>query len=653
MNKKIQNTDALGYDRLSSLGNLTLPQILARQAEQQGADGIAIREKAFGIWQPYNWEEYLEYAKCVCLGLLSIGFQRGENIALIIDTRPEWLFSEIGAQAAGAVTVNLFSSTMATELVYDLNHVNASFVFAENRRQVDKMLSHREALPNLKRVIFIDPSDMILYKDEPWLLSFNQLLELGKGLNAEDPELFSRELWLGKPEDTAMMLMTSGTKGMPKPAMISYMNLAAMAGNWLRNIPISIGDNWVSISPAAGIIEETWCTAIALAGGMVINFPETSESLMDDMREIGPSIVVNYPGFWEYLSSRIQMEMEESGHLRKWLYNRSFRTGKAIHDLESKHDAVPLRLRVLQWLFKRIITIPLMDRIGLLGVRHAFSGGYPISPEVIKFFRFNGLDLKQCYGLAETAGMFQFQADDDLSPDTLGKPLPGTGITINPEGEILFSGKFIFSGYYKDPESTSAALKDGLFFTGDIGSLDDNGRLSILGRKEDIIRAEDGRRFSRDFIETRIKESAYVKEAVIWGKGKPFLIAFVGIDFKNVMRWAKRRNIPCRDYTELTKRPEIEALIKNEIHSLNLRLPDYMRVRKIVLINKQLDTDEELTKTGIARRKFLFEQYRDILDAMYADRSEAALIGRLRDHNDDIRTIKTRIRIISVPEGGL
>jgi len=344
--------------------------------------------------------------------------------------------------------------------------------------------------------------------------------------------------------------------------------------------------------------------------------------------------------------------MEESGPVRRYLYNRSFRTGKAIHDLESMDKAVPLRLRSLQWLFKRIITIPLMDRIGLLRVRHAFSGGYPISPEVIKFFRFTGLDLKQCYGLAETAGMFQFQADDDLSPDTVGKPLPETEITITPEGEIIISGKIIFSGYYQDAEATSDTLKDGLLFTGDTGNLDENGRLSIIGRKEDIIRAEDGRIFSRDFIETRIKESAYIKEAVIWGKGKPFLIAFIGIDFENAMRWAEKRNIPCRDYTELTKRPEIEELIKNEIHGLNLRLPDYMHVRKIVLINKQLDTDEELTKTGIARRKFLFEQYRDILDAMYTDRSECVLIGRLRSSNDDIRTIKTSIRIISVHEGG-
>jgi long-chain acyl-CoA synthetase len=651
MNEKIQNTGLPKHDLLPSMEGLTSPQILARNAEKLGFDKIAIREKAFGIWQPYNWQEYLENTRHVCLGLLSLGFQRGENIALIIDNRPEWLFSELGAQAAGAVTVNLFTSTMSRELVYDLNHINASFVFVENRKQVEKILIHRDALLHIKRVIFIDPTNMVVFKDEPWLLSFNQLMDLGKGMEEEDPERFASELWKGKAEDTALMLMTSGTKGIPKPAMISYKNLMEMSGKWLENLPLAIGDNWVSLSPCAGILEETGCIGIALAGCMTINFPETSESLMNDMREIGPSIIVAYPGFWEYLMSLIKTDLEETGPVRRWLYNSSLETGKAVYALESRGDAVPFWLRCLQMLFRRIITIPLLDRIGLLDTRHAFSGGYPVSPEVIRFFRFNGLALKQCYGLAETSGMFQFQGENDSSADTAGKPLSGTELTITPDGEILIAGKFIFSGYYQDAEATSDVLRDGWLYTGDIGNLDDNGRLAIVGRKEDIIRAEDGRIFSRDFIETRIKESPYIKEAVIWGKGKPFLIAFIGIDFENTLRWAERHRTLTHEHTELTKRPEVEDLIKSEIHDLNLRMPHYMRIRKFILINKQLDTDEELTKTGVARRKFLFEQYRDILDAMYTDRSEAALIGRLRGINDDIRTIKTRIRIISTPAG--
>ena len=651
MNEKVRNTESVKHDPQSSLEGLTSPQILARHAERLGADRIAIREKAYGIWQPYTWKEYLQYTRRICLGLLSIGFQRGEHIALVVDNRPEWLFCELGAQAAGAVTANLFTSTMSSELVYDLNRINASFVFVENRTQAEKILSHRGALPHVRRVIFIDPTGMIVYRDEPWLLSFNQLLEVGKGIEHDDPDLFNRELWRGTPGDAALMLMTSGTKGIPKPAMITYKNLLAMAGLWLGNIPLGIDDNWVSLSPAAGIIEETWCVGVALAGGMTINFPETSKSLMNDLREIGPSIIINYPGFWENLMSLIKIGIEESGPLRRWLFNRSFNTGMAIHDMESRGDAVPLRLRYLHKLFRHIVSGPLMDMTGLLNVRHAYSGGYPISPEVIRFFRFNGLALKQCYGLAETAGMFQFQGGGDMSSETVGAPLPGVQVKITADREITVSGGFIFSGYYRDPEATSAALRGDSLYTGDIGSLDENGRLSIIGRKEDIIMAEDGRIFSRDTIETRIKESQFIKEAVIWGKERPYLIAFIGIDFENTMRWAIRHDIVCHDYAELTGHAGIEELIRNEIRDLNLMFPEYMRIRKIILINRELDTDEELTKTGIARRKFLFEQYRDILEAMYTDKTEATVIRRLRGINDDIRTIKTRIKIISVPEG--
>jgi len=651
MSKAAGNKAFFKPDLLSSLEGLTSPQILAGNAERLGAGAIAIREKAFGVWQPYSWQEYLEYARRVCLGMLSLGFHRGENAALIIDNRPEWLFIELGAQAAGAVTVNLFTSTMARELVYDLNRVNASFVFVENRRQADKILAHRDALPNVRRVIFVDPTDMIALQDEPWLLSFSQLLELGKGMEEEDPESFTRELWLGKPEDTAMMIMTSGTKGIPKPAMVSYKNLMSMARRWLESVPLGADDNWVSISPCAGIIEETWCAGIALAGGMTINFPETLKTRMNDMREICPSIIVNYPGFWERLMSLIKNDLEGAGPLRRWLYERSFDIHRAVNDLKSGGKAVPVRLRCLLIFYSRIITMPLLDRLGLLGVRHAYSGGYPISPEVIRFFRFNGLELRQCYGLAETSGMFQFQHDDDMTTDTVGAPLPVADVKIAGDREILVSGRFIFSGYYQDPEATADALKGGMLYTGDIGCLDADGILSIIGRKEDIITAEDGRIFSRDFIETRIKESHYVKEAVVWGKGKPYLIAFIGIDFENAGTWAERHGIACHEYGELTRHPGIEELIRKEIHELNMRLPDYMRVRKIILMNKELDTDEELTKTGIARRKFLFEQYRGILDAVYADRSEAALVGRLRAANDEIRTTKTMIRIISLSEG--
>jgi long-chain acyl-CoA synthetase len=651
MSKTIQNIKAWDSDAQSFSGRFTSPQILFRHAEDQEADKIAVREKAHGIWQPFSWREFLEHSRNVALGLMSLGFQRGENIGLITDNRPEWLFSVLGAQAAGAVTVNLFTSSMGTELVYDLSRLNTSFVFVENRRQVEKLLAHRDDLPLIKRVIFIDPANMLLYSDDTWLVSYNQLIDLGKQLGEKKPALFTDELWKGKPDDAAIILMTSGTTGIPKPAMISYENLMETASRWRENVVLTAGDNWVSLSPCAGLLEQTWCLGTALACGVTINFPEAPGTVMNDMREIGPSVIVNYPVFWESLMSLIKVELEESGPVRKWIYNRSYKTGSAVYDLESMGAPVPLSLKLLQKLFGQIITIPLMNRLGLLRLRFAYTGGNPISPDVIKFFKFHGLDLKQCYGLAETAGMFQFQEAGDRSADTVGKPLSGNEITITEDLEILISGKFNFSGYYNDPETSEDTLKNGLLRTGDAGYLDNDGRLVIAGRKADIIHSENGQIFSRDFTETRLKESPYIKEAVIWGKGKPYLIAFIGIDLENTLRWAERHNIAYYDFQDFIRHSAVEELIKDEIHELNFRLPDHMRIRRIILINKLLESDEEFTKAGMARRKFLFEQYRDILDAMYSDRESTALKGRMRDNNDDIRMIKTRVKIISVSEG--
>jgi long-chain acyl-CoA synthetase len=652
MKNRTQDTTRTNRDTLSYIIGLTSPQILFKHAEKMGADKIAIREKAYGVWQPYTWKEFLEYTRSVCLGLISLGLMRGENIALITDNRPEWLFCQLGAQAAGAVTVNLFGSEMGTELVYDLNRLDVSYIFVEHWQQAEKILAHRDVLTQVKRVIFIDPANMMIYKDEPWLLSFSQLMVLGKHFDEKKPHFFTDEMWKGKPDDPAMIIMTSGVTGIPKPVIVSHANLMETAGKWLENVHLSSEDDWVSFSPCAGLIEQTWCTGTALACGMTVNFPETSMTVMNDMREIGPSIVIQYPGFWEYLMSLIQIEMEELGPLMRWIYNRSSETGKAVYDLESKGDPVPFLLKALKLLFKRIITIPLMDRLGLLRVRHAYTGGNPISPEVIKFFRLNGFDLKQCYGLAETGGMFQFQEAGDPSIDTVGRPLPGTDITLTEDYELVVSGKFNFSGYYRDTEATSACLRNGLVYTGDSGFLDDQGRLAVTGKKEDIILSPDGHAFSRDFVETRIKESPYIKEAVIWGKDKPYLIAFIGIDFDNAMRWAKKQNISIFDCEELIIHPSVEHLIRDEIHAINSGLPAYMRTRKIILINRLLESKEEFTKSGMARRKLLFEQYRDVLDAMYLEKDSAALTGRVRDDNDDIRTVKAEIRIITVPEGG-
>ncbi|MBW2064591.1 MAG: AMP-binding protein [Deltaproteobacteria bacterium] len=636
-------------EALATLEQFTFPQILLRQAERLGPEKTAIREKAYGIWQRYSWQEYMAYTRHTALGLLSLGLRRGENVGLILDNHPEWLFSELGAQAMGAVTVPLFTSAVSKELAGGLNRIKASYVFAQDQEQVDKLLETRDQLSHVRRVIYVDPTGMRGYEDDPWLISFAQLLELGKRLDREEPELFNKELWEGSPDDVALMLMTSGTTGAPKLVMLSYANFTDMALKWLRTAPIGLGDNWISITPTAWIVDQLWGVGIALCGGLVMNFPETFETAMEDFREIGPTVLVSSSRFWEDLASQIRVKINDSGYVKRTLYNLSQRIGGRVVDLESKRRPVPVHLKALKKIMTKIVSKPLMDRVGCLGFRAAYTGGHPISPQVIRFFRANGLNLKQCYGLTEAGGIFQVQPDDEVRPETVGKPLPGTKVRITDDQEVVVASKSNFVGYYENPEATAEVLREGWFYTGDAGYLDEDGHLLIIGRKEDIMRTREGEAFSPDFIETRLKFSPYIKEAVIWGEGRPYLTAFINIDFGNVGNWAEERKIPYTTYTDLSQQPQIEELIRGEVRQVNGQLPKPMQLVKIILLYKLLDPDdEELTRTGKVRRKFVFDQYKELIDAMYADKKELEVTGQVRYRDGTVGKIETTVKILEV-----
>lgn len=643
------NIEKIDEKTLASLDTYTFPQILARQAEKRGSGSVAIREKAYGIWQSYTWSDYLSYTKRCALGLKALGLNRGENVGLVLDNHPEWLFAEMACQAMGGVVLPLFTSSVSKELSLGLNRVEAVYAFVQDQEQVDKLLEVRDQLGHLRRIIYVDPTGMRNYRNDPWLMSFKELLERGDALEKEEPDLFGRELWEGKAEDVALMLMTSGTTGVPKLVMLSYENFLDMASKWLETAPVGVGDSWISITPTAWIVDQLWGMAITVGGGLSMNFPETPETATLDFREIGPSVIVTSSRFWEELASRIRVKISDAGFVKRKLYDLSRNVGGEIVDLESQGKPVPARLRLLKRLMTRLVSVPLMDRVGCLGFRAAYTGGHPISPDVIRFFRANGLNLKQCYGLTEAGGIFQVQPDDEVKPETVGKPLPRTRVKIAEDQEVLVSSKSVFVGYYQNPEATAAALIDGWFHTGDAGYYDEDGHLVIIGRKEDIMRTKEGEAFSPDFIETRLKFSPYIKEAVIWGEGQPYLTAFINIDFGNVGNWAEDRKIPYTTYTDLSQQPAVEDLIKEEVRTVNKQLPRPMQLVKIILLYKLLDADdEELTRTGKVRRKFVFQQYKDLIDAMYADRSEIPVKGQVRYRDGQVGTIETVVKILTV-----
>lgn len=645
----MKNIKHLDERTLSALANYTLPQILAKQAHELGPKGTAIRGKNFGIWQTYNWEDYLQYAKKVALGLVALGLKRGENVGIITNNQPEWLFTELGAQAPGAVTSNFFTSAVAKELAFGLSRVQAVFVIVEDQEQVDKLLEVRDELSFVKKVIYIDPTGMRAYTNEPWLMSFKELLELGADLDRNNPNLFVDELRKGKPDEVALMIMTSGTTGLPKLAMITHENFTEMARKWLETAPIGIGDNWISITPPAWIVDQMWGMGITLSGGMTMNFPETPETALEDLREIGPSVIVTASRFWEDLASKIRVKMSDASFIKRFLFKVCMRIGETVVDRESQKKPVPLYLRCMYWIASHIMFRPLMDRVGALQLRGAYTGGHPISPDVIRFFRANGLNLKQCYGLTEAGGIFQVQPDDEVKLETVGVPLPRTEVKIGEDQEVLVLSKSNFAGYYQDPEATAKSLTDGWLHTGDAGYIDKDGHLLIIGRKEEIMRTRDGEAFSPDFIETRLKFSPYIKEAIIFGEGQPYITSFINIDFGNVGNWAEERKIPYTTYTDLSQQPEVEDLIRGEIRQVNTQLPQPMQLVHFTLLYKLLDADdEELTRTGKVRRKFVFQQYKDLIQAMYSGKRELAVTGQVRYRDGHVGTIETTARILSV-----
>jgi len=632
-----------------SFSQHTLPQILAQQAEQLGASKTAIREKALGIWQTYSWDDYLAYVKKTALGFSALGFKRGERIGIITNNLPEWLFGELGAQSIGGITLNLFTSSITEELCFALNRIQAAYVVVQDQEQVDKLIEGRERLVHVRRVIYIDPTGMTSYQTDPWLLSFSNLLDLGDRLDQEKPLFFTDELRKGKRDNVAVMIQTSGTTGVSKLAMLSHRNITAMAANWIEALPLTGEENWMSISPPAWIVDQMWGVGVALLSGSTMNFPETPETAQEDFREIGPSILITSSRFWEDLASFIRVKIADSGWVKRNLFHVAVNIGKKVVEFKASKESIPLLYQILYRLAFVLIYRPLLDRIGCSGFTSAFTGGHPISPDVIRFFRAIGLNLKQCYGLTEAGGIFQIQSDEEVKPETVGKPLPRTYVKIADDQEVLVRSDANFVGYHQDFRTTEEAFNDGWLKTGDAGYIDRDGHLVIIGRKSDIIKNKDGEAFSPDFIETRLKFSPYIKEAVMFGEGRPYITALINIDMGIVGNWAEERMIPYTTYSDLSQQSAVEELVLTEVRRVNDQLPDIMKIKKFILLYKLLDADdEELTRTGKVRRRFIYGLYIKLIEAMYGDLKEVHVTGKVHYRDGQIGEIETTVKIINV-----
>ena len=628
---------------------LTLPQLLAQNAQAFGDSKTAIREKAYGIWQTYTWKDYFNYVKKTAAGFAALNMKRGDNMCMIVNNSPEWLFSELGAHALGATTLNLFTSSIAFELAFSIERIHSPVVVVQDQEQVDKLLEVKDKLTHVQKVVYIDPTGMTAYENDAWLISYAGLLETGEKYLADHPDDVEEEISKGRPRDIAVMIQTSGTTGVPKIAMLSHRNLTTMAEQWVEAANIQPEENWISMSPTAWIVDQMWGMGVALTGAMTMNFPETPETVLDDFRDIGPSMLITASRFWEDMASRIRVKISDANWIKRKLFYLGERVGRSVVQKKLQKQTISWPVKVLYGFLRVAVYNPLLDRLGCSHFHSAFTGGHPISPDVIGFFRAIGLNLKQCYGLTESCGIFQIQPDNEVKLETVGKPLPLTEVKLADDQEVLVKSEANFSGYYNDYKSTESAFENGWLKTGDAGYIDDDGHLLIIGRKEDIIRNKSGDAFSPDFIETRLKFSPYIKEAVTFGEARPYITAMINIDLGNVGNWAEDRMIPYTTYMDLSQQKAVEDLILKEVGDVNRQLPDVMKIRKFVLLYKLLDADDdELTRTGKVRRRFVYGLYIKIIEAMYGGLTHVPVTGKIRYRDGRIGEIETTINIISV-----
>ncbi|MDX2440574.1 MAG: AMP-binding protein [Desulfobacterales bacterium] len=624
---------------------LTIPKLFFQQATKYGKDRVAMREKEFGIWCPVTWHDYFENVKYISLGLISLGFKEGDKVSMIGDNRPEGLWAEMAALCARGVGVWLFQDCLVDEVKYIIDHSDTRFLFGEGQEEVDKGISIFHECPKLEKIIWDDPKGMRNY-DQDYLISLKEVMELGRELDKKEPDFFEELTHKGHGDEVALLFYTSGTTSLPKGALLSHNNMLTMGKHLMDVDPCLDTDDYVSYLPFAWIGEQMMSISCGLQIGYTINFPEAPETAQENIREIGPHVMFAPPRMYEEMTRRVQVKNLDSTWIKRKLYELSTKIGYHVANLKFEKKPVPFYWRLFEWFAYMIVQKKLKDHLGLSNVRNAYTGGAAMGPDHFRFFHALGVNLKQIYGQTEVAGISVVHRSGDIKFDTVGHPIPGTEIKITEEGEIITKSSSVFLGYYKNPEATTSALKDGWLHSDDRGFIDDDGHLVVFDRTKDVFTLRDGKPFAPQYLETRLKFSPYVKDSWVIGNNKDFISAVLCIDYQVVGKWADDKKLNYTSYTELSQKPEVYDLIEQQIRQANKDLPDAAKVAKFTSLYKELDPDdEELTRTRKLRRKFVEKRYKDILDAIYSDADMVHIDTTIKYEDGRKAHIKTDLQI--------
>jgi len=628
----------------------TLPHLLKEKAELYGNAKVALREKEFGIWQPVTWQQYFENVRRLALGLVTLGYNPGDKMAILGDNRPEWLYSELAIQSLGGVAVGIFPDSHLDQVKYIIDHSDAAFLMVEDQEQADKFLEIKDQCQKVRHVIVDDMKGMRRYSD-PILVPMSRVMQAGEQLHEQKPHLFDEYLGAVTQNTVALIAYTSGTTGLPKGAMLTHRNMVKMAVNYDSIDPAFPTDNHVSFLPLPWIGEQMTAVSWNLYKAFTVNFPEKVETVPENIREVGPNILFAPPRFWEKICSDIQVKIQDAVWIKRFFYRLFMPVGYKMAQLRLSGKSPGPIMYVLDKIGYLCLFRSLKNYFGLRRLRNVYTGGAALGEEIFHLFLALGVNIKQLYGQTETAGIAVAHRNGDIKLNTVGVPIPEVEIKISDSGEILTRGPTVFLGYYKNEEATRKTLVNGWLHSGDQGLLDEDNHLIMIDRMKDVIKLSDGTKFSPQLIENKLKFSMYISEAVVLGKDRPFVTAMINMDMANVGKWAENRKITYTTYTDLSQKDAVYELIAGEIARTNKSLPKAAQVRRFVMLHKELDADDdEMTRTRKVRRSVVEERYAALAAALYGDQEVLTVSSDIKYRDGKAFKMQTTVRIMEVPE---
>ncbi len=639
---------------VSSSPNLnTFPKLLDDLVSRVGEDS-AIREKDLGIWQSWTWREFQEEARIIANSLAENGFSRGDKLAIIGDNRPELYFGIMATQMLGGVPVPIYQDSIAEEMVYILDHAEVRFAIVEDQEQVDKLLSIRDRLSNLEFIIYEDPRGLRDYEDVG-LMAYSSAREQGLLFGSKNPGFVDGEIEKGGANDLAVMLYTSGTTGKPKGVMLSYENIIATSRSGIEHDRLTAKEKVIAYMPMAWIGDHLFSYGESLCTGFTVYCPESADTVLQDVREIGPTCFFAPPRIWETILTTVMVRIEDAGWLKREMFKYFMKVAERVGAPLMDGRPVSLKGRLLYGLGRILVYGPLRDNLGFSKMRVAYTAGEAIGPEIFTFYRSIGVNIKQLYGMTEATALVVGQADGEVYADSVGVPYPGVELKIGDNGEVMFRGPGVFQGYYKNAEATEETkTPDGWIKSGDAGLIDTDGQLRIIDRAKDVGQLTDGTMFAPKYIENKLKFSPYVREAVAHGNGHDTVTVFINIDLEAVGNWAERKGFSYTSYTDLAARPEVYELVSEDIERVNLSLAEDpqlsgSQIRKFLILHKELDPDDnELTRTRKVRRRFIAEKYGDLIDALYSDRDTVFIETEVTFEDGRTGSVKAELAIQEV-----